>query len=62
VLRVVMISFMVRFGSNVGSCDEPPYSTFSDHPSLYDNYAFAIVRSTATFETPGRHAIAILAG
>ena len=62
VLRVAMISCMVRFGSNVGCCDEPSYSTFSDHPSLYDNYAFAIVRSTATFEAPGCHVIAILAG
>ena len=48
VLRVAMISFMVRFGLDVGCCDEPPYSTFSDHPSLYNNYAFAIVRPTGS--------------
>ena len=55
-------ALMVRFGSIVGCCDEPPYSTFSDHPSLYNNYAFAIVPSTATVEAPGCHAIVSLAG
>ncbi|GEM_PF-2285360 len=53
---------MVRFGSNVGCCDEPPYSSFSDHPSLYNNYAFDIVLPTVIVESPRCHDAASLAG
>jgi len=50
-LRVAMISFMVRLGLDAGCCDELRILPFLTIQLCTNNYAFAIVRPTGIVES-----------